>query len=62
MAKSIRVYELAKDIGVDSKEVIAALADMGIVVKNHMATVDDAAVAAVMKHFAPPPPSAGLRQ
>ncbi len=54
MAKSIRVYELAKDLGVDSKEVINALEQMGTSVKNHMAALDDAVVDAVRKRLSPP--------
>ena len=54
MAKSIRVYELAKDLGVDSKDVINALGQMGTTVKNHMAALDDASVDALKKRFTPP--------
>ncbi|MGE5579186.1 MAG: translation initiation factor IF-2 [Bacillota bacterium] len=54
MAKSIRVYELAKELGIDSKEVINALGQMGTSVKNHMAALDDASVDAVRKRFSPP--------
>ncbi len=53
MAKSIRVYEVAKDLGVDSKEVISALEQMGTPVKNHMATLEDASVEALKKRFKP---------
>lgn len=41
MVKRIRVYELARELGVDSKEIISDLNDMGIVVKNHMASLED---------------------
>ncbi len=41
MTKRIRVYELAKDLKVDSKVVIAALNEMGLPIKNHMAALDD---------------------
>ncbi len=51
MAKSIRVYELAKDLGVDSKEIIGALGQMGTTVKNHMAALDDTSVDALKKRF-----------
>jgi len=37
----VRVYELAKDFGIESKEVITQLATMGINVKNHMSTLED---------------------
>lgn len=41
MVKRIRVYELARELGVDSKDIISDLNDMGIVVKNHMASIED---------------------
>lgn len=38
---AIRVHELAKEIGVSSKEAIALLADLGISVKSHSSSVTD---------------------
>ncbi|MHB9145917.1 MAG: translation initiation factor IF-2 [Symbiobacteriia bacterium] len=35
-----RVYELAKDLGLDSKKIIDVLAKMDVEVKNHMSTVE----------------------
>jgi translation initiation factor IF-2 len=52
MANRIRVYEIARDLGVDSKEVISALGQMGTLVKNHMASLDADAVDALKKRFA----------
>lgn len=40
----MRVHELAKELGVASKDLIAKLAEAGIAVKNHMSTVDQAAI------------------
>ncbi len=37
----IRVYELAKELSMESKEVIRRITKMGFEVKNHMSTVDD---------------------
>ena len=37
-----RVYELAQQMGIDNKELIAKLAAVGVEVKNHMAAIDDA--------------------
>ncbi len=37
----IRVYELAKQIGVSSKDLIQKMSEVGINVKNHMSTIDD---------------------
>ena len=39
MAK--RVYELAKDLGMSSRDVLSALAALGVVAKSHASTVDD---------------------
>ena len=36
----LRVYELAKEFGVDSKKVIEALKDKGEDVKSHLSSVD----------------------
>jgi translation initiation factor IF-2 len=38
----MRVYELAKELGLTSKEVIERLAKLRVTVKGHMSTVDDA--------------------
>ncbi|WP_243371163.1 translation initiation factor IF-2 [Geotalea sp. SG265] len=37
-----RVYELAQQMGIDNKELMAKLAAVGVEVKNHMAAIDDA--------------------
>ena len=42
---SKRVYELAKELGLSSRDVLAALAAMGVVAKSHSSTVDDDIVA-----------------
>lgn len=36
-----RVYELAKELKISSKELIDILSDLGVDVKNHMSTVDE---------------------
>jgi translation initiation factor IF-2 len=38
---SKRVYELAKELGLSSRDVLSALAAMGVVAKSHSSTVDD---------------------
>ncbi len=40
--KKIRVYELAKQLGLSSKDLIQKLAENNIVVKNHMSSLEDA--------------------
>jgi len=42
-----RVYELAQQMGIDNKELMARLADAGVSVKNHMAVLEDAEIKAV---------------
>ena len=42
-----RVYELAQQMGIDNKELMARLADLGVPVKNHMAVIEDADVKAL---------------
>ncbi|HHW02813.1 MAG TPA: translation initiation factor IF-2 [Thermoanaerobacterales bacterium] len=37
----LRVYELAKQLGVSSKKLITILEELGITVKNHMSTLED---------------------
>ncbi len=42
MAGKIRIYQLAKDLGVESKELMAALDDMGVEYKSHASSLDEA--------------------
>jgi len=42
-----RVYELAQQMGIDNKELMARLADLGVPVTNHMAVIEDADVKAL---------------
>ncbi len=51
MAK-IRVYELAKELDIQSKEVLSFLADQGIEVKSHSSSVEDDVAQLVRKNFA----------
>ena len=40
MAKK-RIYEVAKEVGVDNKVVVQKAKDLGFDVKNHMSSIDD---------------------
>lgn len=53
MANRIRVYEIAKDLGVDSRVIISTLNELGMPVKNHMATLEPAALQAIKMKFGP---------
>ena len=55
MAK-IRVYELAKSLNKDSKEIIEILKKNGIEVKNHMSSVTDEDAQKVKERFSGKPP------
>ncbi|MGR6836112.1 translation initiation factor IF-2 [Syntrophomonas erecta] len=50
MAK-IRVHELAKDLGMPSKQLVDVLQDLGMDIKNHMSTMEDNQVAWVKKQI-----------
>ena len=48
----MRVFELAKEMGISSKELIALLAKIKIKISTHMATLDDKTVSAVKSALA----------
>ena len=48
---NIRVYELAKNVNKDSKEIIEILKKNGVEVKSHMSSVSDEAAKKVMERF-----------
>ena len=52
MAK--RVYELAKEIGVDNASLMKFLTDQNIEVKSHMSTLDDSTIAQIKSDFKRP--------
>ena len=47
----MRVYELAKQIEKDSADIVAVLKEKGVEVKNHMSSIDEAAVELVKSAF-----------
>ena len=51
----LRVYELAKELSMESKEVIRRLSKMGFEVKNHMSAVDDKFADALREMVKPNP-------
>ena len=48
-----RIYEIAKEIDVDSKKVLSFLAERKIDVKNHMSTVEDSVHDLILKEMGP---------
>jgi translation initiation factor IF-2 len=53
----MRVFELAKQIGMTSKQLQQELAKMGIKVKNHMSTLEEANIQAITRKLKPQPPT-----
>jgi translation initiation factor IF-2 len=53
----MRVHELAKDLGIPSKDILAKLHELGVDAKNHMSALDDAAVAHVREAISKPAPA-----
>jgi len=37
----MRIYELAKEMDVDSKELLEHVRELGVEVKNHMSAIDE---------------------
>ena len=50
MAKK-RIYEVAKEVGVDNKVVVQKAKDLGFDVKNHMSSIDDSQIAKLKSSF-----------
>ncbi|MDZ7800470.1 MAG: translation initiation factor IF-2 [Trueperaceae bacterium] len=40
MSEKVRIYQLAKDLGIESKRLLAILDDMGVAYKSHSSTLD----------------------
>lgn len=57
MAKK-RIYEIAKEVGVDNKVVVQKAKDLGLDVKNHMSSVDDSQDAKLKNSFQNSAPAA----
>jgi translation initiation factor IF-2 len=47
----VRIYELAKELGVQSKELVTLAQELKINVHNHMSTLEDADIAAIKGHI-----------
>jgi translation initiation factor IF-2 len=50
MAKK-RVHELAKELDIESKEIIGKLNEMGVAVKSHMSTLEDSDIGGLLKIY-----------
>jgi translation initiation factor IF-2 len=49
MAKKMKVYELAREMNIKSKEIISQAAELGIDVKSHMSTLSDDDIVRIKK-------------
>ncbi len=49
----IRIYELAKELGLESKVVVDFLHDLGADVSNHMSSIEDDIANMLREHYAP---------
>jgi translation initiation factor IF-2 len=47
----VRIYELAKELGLQSKEIISIAGDLNIEVNNHMSSLDGSDVKAIKDHL-----------
>jgi translation initiation factor IF-2 len=52
MAK-VRIHELAKELKMNSKDLVVRLRQMGYAVKNHMSTIEEKDVIAIRKRLRP---------
>ena len=59
--KKVRVYELAKELDIESKALVEFLADLGAEVKNHMSTIEDDIAVMVRDHFASNEPEVAVK-
>ncbi len=46
----MRIYELAKDLGINKKELVAKVRNLGFPVKNHMSVIDPESIARIRAH------------
>ncbi len=53
----LRVHELAKELGMENKDLIDRMEKLGIQVKNHMSTLPDSAVLKIRQQFSEARPS-----
>ena len=49
--EKVRVYELAKELNTTSKRLMEKLAEVNVVVKNHMSLLEDHELDALYKHI-----------
>ena len=53
-----RLYEIAKELGKESKEVVARAKELGLEVKSHASSVEVAAAEKIVASFKPAAPKA----
>ena len=51
MNDRVRIYELARQMGLENEEVITAMRELGYDVKSHSSTIDKTAVGLLIQHI-----------
>jgi translation initiation factor IF-2 len=54
----VRVFELARDLNMQSKDLVDLLNELGVKAKNHMSSIDENAARYVMRKYGPDAPGA----
>jgi translation initiation factor IF-2 len=57
-----RVYELAKEMGLDNKDLISRLEKIGVIVKSHSSTLEEADLERIQKELLAPEPKEVVEQ
>jgi len=57
-----RVYELAKEMGLDNKDLISRLEKIGVVVKSHSSTIEEADLERIQRELLAPEPKEVVEQ
>ncbi|NPU86077.1 MAG: translation initiation factor IF-2 [Syntrophaceae bacterium] len=57
-----RVYELAKELGLDNKELISRLEKIGVIVKSHSSTLEEADLERIQRELLAPEPREMVEQ
>ena len=51
--KKVRIHEIAKKLGMSSKELVAEVQDLGLGIKSYMSTVDEDTAKVILEMLTP---------
>jgi translation initiation factor IF-2 len=51
--KKVRIHEIAKKLGMSSKELVAEVQDLGVGIKSYMSTVDEDTAKVILEMLTP---------